>query len=180
VSRDRGKGRLYQQKDRAGNLMPTWWMAVYVNGRMQRISTGTTDEKKATKILDMKVAEKLTDTFIDPKKKKTTVDKLYELSLAHYELKKRKSLPDFKARWKNHLQPFFGGRRASHVTTDQVNRYILQRQKANASACTINRELANLKKYFNYGAKRAKVRAFCPRLGKCKLLTSAVMKLKPS
>jgi hypothetical protein len=154
VNRDRGKGRLYKQRDRAGNLMPTWWMAVYVNGRMQRISTGTTDEKKATKILDMKVAEKLTDTFVDPKKKKTTTDELYKLSLDHYKLKKRKSTAGFMARWKNRLQPVFGGRRASHVTTADVNKYILQRQKENASAPTINRELAGLKKMFNFAAKR--------------------------
>ncbi len=154
--RKRGHGTLYRQKDRNGNVLPTWWMAFYANGRMQRMSTGSTDEKKATKILDQKIAEAKTNTFVDPKKTKVTVDKLFALSLEHYQLKKRKSLPDFQARWKNHLQPFFGGRKASHVTTELVNKYILKRQAANASVCTINRELANLKKMFNYAAKRTK------------------------
>jgi integrase len=156
TERARGTGTLYQQKDRNGNVLPTWWMSFYGRGGMQRMSTGTTDEKKATKILDQKIAEVKTNTFVDPKKAKVTVDQLFTLSLEHYQVKKRKSLPDFKARWKNHLQPFFGGRKASHVTTELINRYILKRVASNASPCTINRELANLKKMFNYAAKRTK------------------------
>src|ERR1051326_7591817 len=97
--RKRGQGTLYRQKDRNGNLLPTWWMAFYANGRMQRVSTGVTDEKKAEKILDQKIAEVKTNTFVEPKKEKVLVDKLYELSVAHYQLKKRKSLPDFMGRW---------------------------------------------------------------------------------
>lgn len=154
--RQRGEGYLYQQKDRNGNLLPTWWMSYYWNGRTVRSSCQTTDQQKAEKLLNKKIAEVRANVHNDPKQDKVKVDKLYELSLEHYKLKKRKSLPDFESRWRLHLQPFFGGRKASQVTTELVNRYILKRQEANASAGTINRELAVLRKIYNYAAKRTK------------------------
>ena len=154
--RKRGEGYLYQQKDRNGNLLPTWYLCYYWNGRTVRVSSKTTDEAKAEKILNKKIAEVRANVHTDPKQDKVKVDKLYELSLEHYKIKKRKSLPDFESRWRLHLQPFFGGRKASQVTTELVNKYILKRQQANASSGTINRELAVLKKMFNYAAKRTK------------------------
>ncbi len=155
--RSRGEGSLYQQKDGAGNPRPTWWLCYYSHGKPIRVSSGTTDRKKANKILQQKIAEVRTDTHVEPKKDNVKVDRLYELSLEHYKLKKRKSLPDFESRWRLHLQPFFGGRKASQVSTELVNKYILQRQQENVAAGTINRELAALKKMYNYAAKRARI-----------------------
>jgi integrase len=153
--RMRGHGTLYQQKDKSGNPLPTWWLCYYSQQfkKTVRVSSGTTDRKVAEKLLDKKIAEVRTSTDYDPKKDKVKVDKLFDLALEHYKLKKRKSLPDFQSRWKIHLQPFFGGKKANSVTAGMVNKYILQRQEENAANGTINRELAALKKMYNYAAK---------------------------
>jgi integrase len=55
-------------------------------------------------------------------------------------------------RWK-HLAPFFGGMRATNVTTDAVERYKLQRRGEGAAPATVNRELATLRRAFNYGKR---------------------------
>jgi integrase len=55
-------------------------------------------------------------------------------------------------RWK-HLAPFFGGMRAANVTTDAVERYKRQRRAEEAAPATVNRELATLRRAFNYGKR---------------------------
>jgi integrase len=55
-------------------------------------------------------------------------------------------------RWK-HLAPFFGGMRATNVTTDAVEKYKRQRRAEGAAPATVNRELATLRRAFNYGKR---------------------------
>jgi integrase len=153
---ERGDGILYKQKDRSGKEYRFWWLCYYDHGRCIRKSSKTTDKDKAKKLLRQCMAEVRTGTHTRPQQANIKVDALYELSLEHYQLKKRKSIPDFEARWRLHLKPFFGGRPASQVSTELVNRYIKLRQEQNAASATINRELAAIKKIFNYAAKRAK------------------------
>ena len=48
-----------------------------------------------------------------------------------------------------HLLPFFGGRRAATITTEDINRYVVKRQtEQGASNGTINRELAALQRAY--------------------------------
>ena len=47
-----------------------------------------------------------------------------------------------EARWRLHLQPFFGSSRPANVTSDLIARYVDERQVAGAASSTINRELA--------------------------------------
>jgi integrase len=55
-------------------------------------------------------------------------------------------------RWK-HLAPFFGGMRAANVTTDAIEKYKRQRRAERAAPATVNRELATLRRAFNYGKR---------------------------
>jgi integrase len=55
-------------------------------------------------------------------------------------------------RWK-HLAPFFSGMRAANVTTDSVEKYKHQRRAEGAAPATVNRELAALRRAFNYGKR---------------------------
>jgi integrase len=55
-------------------------------------------------------------------------------------------------RWK-HLAPFFGDMRATNVSTDAVERYKHQRRTERAAPATVNRELATLRRMFNYGKR---------------------------
>ena len=55
-------------------------------------------------------------------------------------------------RW-THLAPFFGDMRATNVTTDAVERYKCERRAERAAPATVNRELATLRRAFNYGKR---------------------------
>ena len=77
--------------------------------------------------------------------------------LRDYKINGRKSQDDTEARWELHLAPVFGDLRAANVTTDDLTKYIDQRQKENAVNATINRELAVLKRAFSLGMKARKV-----------------------
>ena len=69
----------------------------------------------------------------------------------------QKSLDKVLSRLKNHLTPFFGGKKAHAITTADVKRFVRQRQEENASDAEINRELAALKRMFNLGIRSGKI-----------------------
>jgi integrase len=62
-------------------------------------------------------------------------------------------------RWA-HLSPFFGGMRAANVTTDAVEKYKRQRRDEGAAVATVNRELATLRRAFNYGKRSTPPKVF--------------------
>jgi hypothetical protein len=51
------------------------------------------------------------------------------------------SVSDIEARYRLHLLPAFGSRKASQITTDQIKAYIVKRMAEAAKPATINREL---------------------------------------
>jgi integrase len=67
------------------------------------------------------------------------------------------STPDIEYRCRLYLEPFFGTRRASAVTTADVRKFILERQVHGASNTAINRELAALKRAFSLALQAAKI-----------------------
>ncbi len=78
-------------------------------------------------------------------------------------MNQRRSLVDLERYFNKHLLPFFGGRRATSVTTSDVRRYTVKRQEAGASNAEINRELAALKRAFSL-ALRAGTLLFKPHI----------------
>ena len=62
-------------------------------------------------------------------------------------------------RWK-HLKPFFGDMRAANVSTASVEKYKQQRRAESAAPATVNRELATLRRAFNYGKRCTPPRVF--------------------
>jgi integrase len=84
---------------------------------------------------------------------KIKVSELAEDFLQDYRINGLKSLDDAEARWRLHLQNWFGHLRAAYVGTDSIRGYIEQRQQEGASNGTINRELAALKRMFSLGVK---------------------------
>ncbi len=139
----RGTGSIYLQKGSA-----VWWVKYYRNGKSYRESTHTQDEGRAKDFLKQRLAEITTGNFVRPRTKRIRVDELAEDFLRDYRINGRKSLPDAKARWRLHLQPFYGNLRAVEVSSDLVERYVDSRQQAGAENATINRELACLKRMY--------------------------------
>src|SRR5207247_11450225 len=68
--------------------------------------------------------------------------------LDDYRMNRKRSLRDVERHVRLHLGPFFGRRRLTAITTADVRRYVLRRQKEGARNATINRELAVLKRAF--------------------------------
>jgi site-specific recombinase XerD len=61
----------------------------------------------------------------------------------------RGKVEGLRIRCSKHLLPFFGGRRASTITTADINRYVVKRQtEQGASNGTINRELAAVQRAY--------------------------------
>jgi hypothetical protein len=79
---------------------------------------------------------------------KITYDDLANALTRDYEAKGRKSLRRVKIGLA-HLKGRFGGWRASAITSEQVNEYIIARKKEDAAPASINRELAMLRRMFN-------------------------------
>ncbi len=150
--RPRGTGSIYQQKGSSN-----WWIQYYRNGKVYRQSAGTRKRREAEKLLQRKLGEISTHTFIEPKSEKVLVKELAEDLLREYRINDRKSLDDLETRWEKHLSAEFGDLRASHVGNDRLTRYVAKRQDEKASNATINREISALKRMFSLAVRARKV-----------------------
>jgi integrase len=101
--------------------------------------------------LKLRIAELTTGFVTGLTPKKTRISELAEDFIRDYKINGRASLDDAEARWRLHLEPFFGRMKASQVTSVLLNKYVDKRQEAGAANGTINRELAALKRMFNLG-----------------------------
>ena len=146
MRRQRGSGRCWQQP---GTKMYT--IQYYKDGKRIRESTGTSDKKLAEEKLKDRLAQLRTGAFIDPKIEKIRVSELLEEFFRSQRRDGRKGVKMANSRWKNHIEPFFGRRRATQVTTAVINEYIDERLSAGAAVATINREIALLRRMFRLG-----------------------------
>lgn len=146
MARTRGSGSLFRQK-----TSRVWWVKYYRSGRYFRESTGTPDRAKAKKFLSKRLAEIATGTFNGLEVERITITELADGFLRDYKVNGRRSLADVEARWRLHLQPFFGGLKAVNVTSDLIARYVDERQNEGAAGSTVNRELAALKRMYRLG-----------------------------
>ncbi len=83
-----------------------------------------------------------------------TVTELYDAlrTLTENNNASKRAVSGLGWRWK-HLKPFFGDMRAANVSTAAVEKYKQQRRTELAAPATINRELATLRRAFNYGKR---------------------------
>jgi integrase len=146
--RRKGMGSIYQRPDSA-----VFWMKYSKNGKPFRESTGTDDRNKAEKKLKVRLCEIMGGTFVGPQAERIKVDELAEDFIREYRINGRKSIDDATPGWNRHHKPFFGGMKAIEVTSDHISKYVDERQKANASNATINREVAALKRMFRLGQR---------------------------
>ncbi len=146
MRRERGTGSIYS---RGGVL----WIKYHKDGRAIRESTGTASKTRANRLLQMRLRAVSSGEPFRLGMEKIKVTELAEDFLQDYRINGLKSLDDAKARWRLHLQEWFGHLRAAHVGTDTIKAYIEKRQQEEASNATINRELAALKRMFSLGMK---------------------------
>ncbi len=146
MSRPRGTGSVFLQEGSS-----TWWIQYYRGGKRYRESSGTSDKRKASRILSRRLAEVSTGTFVGTDVERVRIAELAEDFLRDYRINGKASIDDAEARWRLHLEPFFGSLRAVQVTSDLLNKYVDTRQRFGAANATINRELAALKRMFHLG-----------------------------
>ena len=111
--------------------------------RRESYSTLAKADKELTKKLTLKEAGKL-----DPAEGRVKVDTLAEAYKTYISNSKPKSYYWVCLVWRCHLEPFFGGKLAERVSSDNIEDYIAHRMKEKAATSTINRELTVFKAMF--------------------------------
>jgi integrase len=139
--------------------LPTIWIKYYQNGRAIRESTGTTKETVARRILRSREGDVEHGIPINPKMGLITFEEAAEALLNNYKANGLKTHDHAKRRIEKHLTPAFKGKRLGSITTDLIEKFIVDRQTAGASNGEINRELACLKRMFTLAVRARKLHA---------------------
>jgi len=141
----------------------TYWIKYSRNGRPFRESSNSEKESDAVRLLNLRRGDIARGVPVTPKIGRVTVDELIEDVINDYRANEKRTVKDVERRWKLHLQPVFGGRRASSVTTADVNRFIAQRMSGEASAVEIQKELADLEQLHRSAIKTVEQEGFSRR-----------------
>jgi integrase len=157
-----GLGRVFKAKwrDRKTGEMresPNYSLGYYVSGEYKTETTDTDDYGKAMQLLiDRNQSRKDGVPITD--KRSTTFEDCLSLVKQDYTLKdRRQSLYRLTHTAMPKLAAFFGGWRASQITTAAVVRYQVARKEAGAASATINRECAALKRGMRLAFKAGKI-----------------------
>jgi integrase len=123
-----------------------------------RESSGTTKKTVATAMLKDKEGRIARGEPVSLRANRVTFDELAEDFLNDYRVNGKKSL-DKAERNVRRLLKYFGGMRASQITTEDIKHYITKRQAEPTRLgtppenATLNRELSALKRLLNLGAQ---------------------------
>jgi integrase len=137
-------GHLY--RPRPGGV----WMMQYVgsNGRRVRESTGTDNEKTAAKILAAKETDRDRGLPVAAGIGKISWADAVDLLRADYANNDQTSWVNQARRIRLHLAPIFEGLRLAEIQPQAFMLYATTRREAGASAASVNRELAIVRRMF--------------------------------
>jgi integrase len=125
----------------------SWWIRYYRHGKGFSESAHSRIKAHAEALLKKRIGELATGDFVTPTDRRVTVAEVYQLLLDDYKMNGKTTWA--QGRWNKRLQPAFGDLQASQVTTELLNKYVLDRQREGLSNGTINRDMAALKRSFN-------------------------------
>jgi integrase len=138
-------GNIYKR----GNI---FWIKYYRNGTPYFESSKSQKETDAKKLLRKREGQVADGRFAGLRIEKIRFNELAEDMVNDYKMNGKKSLVR-TLRSINHLKKTFDGMRASDITTDQINAYIVKRQNEGTSNASINREMSALKRMFSLGKR---------------------------
>ncbi len=134
-----------------------WWIRYFRDGRRHEESSHSTEHDDARRLLKVRQGDVARGLPVTPKIGRLRFEEAAADLVNDYKTNGKRSLPHVERRIALHLQPFFGGRRMTAITTADVRTFIAQRQAAGASNGEINRELACLKRAFRLAEQAAKL-----------------------
>jgi integrase len=129
-----------------------WSLNTTVHGRRIREALRTRNLNEAIVLGQVRLAELHRRGPIALRATKLTFDDLAQELIRDYETNGRRSIGKAKKSIER-LGEFFGGWRATNMSTADVRAYVDKRQQASFSNGSINRELAALKRAFRLAAK---------------------------
>ena len=139
-------------RDRKGRVRKTstCFLRYYVDGKQIFVPAGTENREEAITLLRQKMAKVARRAEYSDQVERVLVDQLLDLVIEDYQYERRSSTYDAEHRIDKHLRPFFGGRKASEITTSLIKRYVASRLH-DAEPATVNKELSYLRRAFHLG-----------------------------
>lgn len=167
-----------------------FWLRFYDGqGRHRAENSHTDNEGKALKLLAKRIGEREAGTLPTVRANRILVEDVAEKFFKDRRIRLLAKVPETlppstrdwrkanaeslaehsERRWNKHLASAFGHRKAALITADDLNDYVLARQKEKAKNGTINRELALLRRVLRFGMDQrprlvADMPKFPPRL----------------
>lgn len=141
----------------------TWWIRYYRAGRRYEESSGSERKQAAIDLLKIREGDGARGIPVIPKIGRLRFDEAAADVVTDYRVNGRRSIAHVERRIKNHLTPFFGGRRMAAITTSTIRDFVAQRLEAEASNAEINRELAIVKRAFRLALQGNKL-LFAPHV----------------
>ena len=125
-------------------LAPDRWQISFYDAQGRRRRESFSTQAKAEKALRTKLALKEAGK-LDPLEGRAKIDALAESYKTYAANSAPKSHYWISLVWRVHLEPFFGGKLAERITSDNIEDYIAHRLGEKAATSTVNRELTVLK-----------------------------------
>lgn len=136
-----------------------WWIRYYRDGKRYEESSRSAREGDAKRLLRLREGDIERGLPVTSKIGRLRFEEAAEDLLNDYRTNRKRTVDDVERRIELHLNPFFGHRRMSTITTADIRAFIMQRQAAKTSNAEINRELAALKRMFSLAMQAGKLLA---------------------
>jgi integrase len=140
-----GSGTIYLR----GNI---WWVKIRVDGRPVYESSESTKKSEAIKLRDKMLAKRHRGELTGGAPEKVLITELLD-DVLKSDIKASTRYVWGKVIEKN-LRPFFGGLRATRLSTDKMDEYRHKRKADGRTDATANRELSILRTAFHNARKR--------------------------
>ncbi len=134
MRRQVGSGSVYRPKKKLPDGRVTelsrYWIKYHKEGRPIREPAKTSNRKEAERLLKVRLGEIAAGTFRGLRIERIKIDELLDAVLRDYRVNE-KAIHFAENAVNNHLRPYFGGRRAVRIETDDVDTYVEFRRSDN-------------------------------------------------
>ncbi|HXG71783.1 MAG TPA: tyrosine-type recombinase/integrase [Gemmatimonadaceae bacterium] len=134
-----------------------WWFRYYRNGRRFEESSHSEHKGDASRLMKQREGDIAKGVPINAAIGRLRFEDAAAAVAQDYAMNGRDTTKDVTRRIRMHLQPFFGGRRMSAISTAEITAYVVTRQAAGAANASVNRELSIMKRAFTLAVQAGKL-----------------------